>query len=138
MHETYIGTSMPITEFWVSLWLHHTELSLSAQTLLKQPTANLVSSRHRSGQYASSRHGKMQHSASKLNHQLFQFISKNLKPIPCVRGCQRKLPLCLQPTRFLSCLIFPRCSIPCTVCFPVCNINLMYLGFHPLFAIANS
>lgn len=42
-------------------------------------------------------------------------------------------PLCLQPNRFLSCLIFSRCSIPCTAC----NINLMHLGFHPLFAIAN-
>lgn len=43
MHETYTGTSTPITEFWVSLQFHYTELSLLTQTLSKQPTANLVS-----------------------------------------------------------------------------------------------
>lgn len=82
----------PLTEFWVSLQFHHTELSMSTQTLSKQPDANLVSTWHVSDQSGSSRHDKIQNSASKLNNQLFQFINKNLKPIPCILGCWRKLP----------------------------------------------
>ena len=92
MHETYTGTSRPITEFWVWLQFHHTELSLWRQTLSKQPTANLVSVWHISDQSGSSRHDKIQNSASKLNNQLYQFLSKNQKAIPCILVCGRKLP----------------------------------------------
>lgn len=89
-----------------------------------------------SDQSPCSRHDKIKNSALKLNNQLLQFINKNLKSILHILvggNC-----LCFLQNRFLSGLIFPRCSIPCTICFPVCNINLTYLGLHPLFAIANS